>query len=505
MAQRTQKALWGPQLTSYDLRLQLVDLECCFNPLIELDCFDLDNPSFSETAELVSNCNVLINGKLQPRETVAVPAIVKRTSYDLRVPEGYVLWNVLQTIAGQNCPFDVVLSYLCPERVEYEHSVIMQGATLSSFRRDGKLVEARGNDPAFLDLLATLSFNSEVTYYTLFGELVHTDAEADGVYAIDWNQAACQDCVVKYFQDAIYGDDNGSIYSTDDRFASVTNVSPTLPALSVVTSICAFNDTYYATYADTVDPSTMATGGLATSADGGNNWTDLSTNGFAGVVGLKEVSVGDDHIVAVGENTGSLGLQVSSDGTNFAASAAAALTGLEIFYSVSYSASLERFVIVGDTGAGAGIVYIYDADNDVISNVTASIAGAVTSINQEVWVSGDYVAIAQGITDSLIEIDKFNLADQCVGTRILPGATGTTVEAIDGDCFRVWLGRGTKLYYRQLDKGRGWREADLNLGSVITGDIVDIALGTTSETNGWLLVSTDNGEIFVFRPPFPNS
>jgi hypothetical protein len=486
---KTQK-LWGPALHTFSYHM-LMSAEHSYDDLIDLRCYTLSDADYTLSDPIEVNCVEFRGGQLVPVTITLRGARVQKVDWTLTIPQGYTLWNEIQVLSESECRRDLILCYLCPQRTEYNHFVRIPDFTVGSLQRQGTFVEGADGGGTPLTAQTTLSATGQdLTYY--YTDFVLAQTNGDAVHAVSWAEEECAGCTSVRFLDGYFGGAALNLEITTDRFVNGTDLSPTLPALSIVTDILVNGNNIVITYADTADPATAATGGIAVSADAGTTFTDLSTAGNAPVEAFFDVAFAGGTYVAVG-----------SDGNIAQSNTLASFTAVTNtvaatadFYTIEYFEDQSVFLI-GGVDAGAGVVLTYNSNIQVIIDITASVSTAAAQAITDIHSRDNWVAVA-GV-NFYTESDDFSIWSD----RLLP-ASGDTYLA--GDAYEVYAAIGTSIYRSDPCSSRQWKEVVARDGTTtIAGDYTDIQGIDTSLQRFWIVAGTDAGELVIASPRFPNA
>lgn len=280
-----------------------------------------------------------------------------------------------------------------------------------------------------------------------------------------------------------------TLTTTTNRFDTETGIGTGLAAGMEITDLLVVGNVTFATWSDTIDPSTAADGGVLVYKNGVA--TEAQSGGSVLNTPMFGICIdGDDRVIAVGQ-----------DGAIFTAK----LTNPLVFTDISIAAETSDLVSIAS--GGSSVSYIAASDGtafSLVGNTTQDISTVVkdglvvsqwTKVESlgygHVMFGGENGTLSETLDDGTTwDAQQINLGAGDVG-------------AIGGWTYRTFVTIGTSIFERSplalVDASEStqmdWREVELEGGQEPSGNITDIAvLWWLNGPNNFAFV-TDDGEV----------
>lgn len=490
---------WGPKLGNQSYVLEM-DPEVFGQPVHTLVGYSLGAPE-AETQDAVMFPEFAPEGGFIVKSNFyARKAYNLSFSYEIVLAPGE-MWSVLNKVANSRglCKRDFYANYLCPADPQFGHFIRFPDGILDEIIPTSMLISTTDDEEA-LTHQTTLRSPKRMTYYALgVTERSRLDS-AYPYYAIAYRKQNCANCPDN-FQLGVAGGGNGTaapeFVSTEDRFATSSDITNSLPAGSIITDIYASGDVVVATFANQPNYSIVSatTGGIVYSTDGGVTTSIVS--GVTGTAGaLLTITRGGNQYWAAGRagviwrsydlvNWTQLTHSYNSNITDLAYDKA---TG--VMYAAGYDGSSN-----GDA---------FRIFNNVVSEITTEVNAGANRLYSVAVLAPDHVAFG-GVTGVFRE--NTDASGSETYTTVTVGGTTTTVMYIGGDRARTIVGAGTNAYERSRLTDGLFKAMTVNPGTTISGIITGGDQGNYEGNAGlnYFLLVTDQSEALSLAPFYPNS
>ena len=482
----------APSSLDYDLHNQSMLLivekrgaEGYYQPFSVLPGYTLAEADTDEASEITIPVPELRDGKVIAFLKTVQTAYVRRYTHEvgfppgrwLRGPLGYLVKNL------SNCEATFYLTNLCPDDYRLGVSFMLEKGKMTALKA-GQLLSFN-EDGASIDSTASLYYTEPDMIFHI--EATQQAAAGQALHAVAYDSKSCQDCDGEC-QSGIYGGAALLVETTTDGFVNRTDISPTLPVGSIITSIIKEGDKIIGTYADDIDAATATTGGIFTIVNGIE--TDLA-QGDALYAVIKASGPGYSYLAF-----GAGGVVYKSrDGINWS-TFTQALTSAH-FYQAAYDKKTGTVYIAGDdTTNGVAIMLRGNALIDISSSVGAGTNGlsAVAVLGKDHVMFGDEAG------------NVYEHVNASKGTPFQTPATGITapIKFIGGNRHRQMVGGGTHLLRRDTLNDREFGDVEFVAAATLSGNVRAGAICTkTAEIFpgvNYGTVVTDANEVVNFKP-----
>jgi|SRR3990172_7449599 len=499
---------WGPKVTNKSYVLLMKDADY-HDPVIPLPGFAVGTPDLQRQDAVTIRDFSYTGGYVVEREFYAKASFVRSSAFQINFLPGAV-WTPIDQVAnagrrgGAPCKRDFFAVAKCTDDdARYAHFYAFPRSVLDESEQANELIVTTG-DAVAVDRQAMLHTPRTNLYWALGVDEQQTDTEA--LYAIAFRFADCQSCPLDPHQLGVYGGGDGTgvpIYkSTDDRFATSSAISNSIPSGSIITDLFTNGNVIVATYADTIDPVTATTGGIAYSTDGGTTVSVASgiTNALYGVTQGAGYywAVGKDGVIVRARNLASWSTFTQ---TVFATP--------DALYKIAHDPNTNYLYVCGWTGADgvAGRINgnsITDISTDV--NVTGKKLYDVAVLGNEgsapIEDFNHVVFVGQAGTMR----ENEDAASGGTYTSVAVAATTDDLYFVGGDKIRTIVAGGTRVYERSplYEDDTIFTALPVNPGTTVTGNIRGGATGETWEGASHFAFVTSTGEVIVVAPYTPD-
>ena len=463
-----------------------------YQPFTQMVGFSLTDIEAETIAATYAKIPTLRNGVHYNRERLLIPELPMRYGATVGFPQGLWLRTALSPYVriGNQCPINVYLVPTCADDCSawafwFEDVVFgpLQMGNPIEVDNEGTVVEAT----------APFTFTEPRIIFGLRGRIVRTNANPlHTVSFCDRDCVNCQEsCTV-----GVFGGAAADTGLTDDMFATdtaydVTAVTTILPAAIFTDEEClGGNGSVVYTYADTIDPATATTGGIAYTLEGeGGALIDVGLT-----VAFFAVFAAGGRYIAAGSGGA---VYESTDLLNWTQLAAAVTT--TDFYSGVYDPYTGDIWLVGvDGGADAA----YKLEGGSLIDVTTVVNGgsAGTGFRSIGLLGNGHVAV--GSLDGRL-LESVSTPTEAAFTQVYLNAGGNPITVIVGDRSRQIIGVGTQLLERSVLTNRDFTAVPFT-GTAPTGNYTDgdLCLESNEIYNGanTFIFVTDDGELVKVAP-----
>lgn len=439
-----------------------------------------------------------VRGRIVNRVKTLRPA--ENTGLTGTIGFGNALWTpAMQRARVQGgCETTLYIDRLCPADPDERITYIFPETTLAQ--------PTRVNDPVTVDEDNLIEWQSELRapfeiILWAAGGFELTDL-SDPMYAVAFSTEECAGCSeTTLYQNivAVGGTSSVRVVKTTDRFSDYDVLDTSnAPASRVGTSVWTEGDIILVGFANDDDFTAAATGGTLFSADGGETAMAVDSNITTPVNGVTRFA--GQYVAVGGVGGGQAQVWTSTNGIdwtpvsspNLPADAAISAIAVDNDEGVFY-VSLEGGNFLKGRLSGTSISLTPIA----LPNVTTTDLYSVAVLGE------GHIAVG-GETGYYAE--SFDSGDEWVQ----PSFPGTnTAYAIGGSVDRVLTASGSTFYMRDLQTRNVFTSATANLrdGASVSGVVRGIYSDTTDryERHNYIAAVTDSGQVFLFRPLFPNA
>jgi hypothetical protein len=485
---------WGPENTSQDYEF-MMEGETPVSQLISLVGHALTSPAQDLTDPVTVPSVRKVGGRIKRFTKTIRPA--EQTSQTFTILFGSSLWTpALQRARSTGaCPTKFYAVRLCPDEPQYQHAYIYPEAILNPPVRANDFITIEDVTP--VDWQTEMRVEQELILYYL-GGFLKTDT-ATPFYAVGFLSEDCASCSsgVQYSDAIAVGGIGGGadpliIVRTDDRFASVDNVTNPGPVGHVGVALYTLGDVALAGFRDDPAYATSVTGGTLFSNDGGLTFT-IDSNITVPVNGVG--FFGGEYIAVGGIGGGQAILWTSTTGISWTSIASANLPATSAALAVAVDEEKGRIYITCEDGIL--LKGLSQAGSITLEDISANLPGAPGDLLAVAVLAPDHIAVggASGYYAESFDGGTTWEEPAVPGTAIIYAIAGTDNQSL--------LGAGAVFYKRNALTAMGYSAVVLENGATITGDVRGVAKAL-DEFN-WFLGVTDDGEIVSFSPMFPNA
>lgn len=413
---------------------------------------------------------------------------------------GHKLWTPAMQAArraGSACEVIFYAVRLCPSDTDQEHAYIWPEVLMNQ--------PTRVNDPITIDETNPIEWQAEFTaprelvlWSTAGSEL--TDL-SDPLYAVAFLQDDCQGCTEDFYTRlvAVGGPGGGTaarVYTSDDRFGSYALMTHSAPAGSIANSVFVDGSVVLVGFANNVAPGSATTGGTLFSVDSGENGS-LDTDITLPVWGVTKAF---GQYVAVGGTTGDGGrVWTSADGTSWDEVSSDAIPTDQPLTAIDFDSEAGAVYVVG----GDGTVLKGRSSGGTINFTELTDHGATGLLRAVNVFADDHVAIggASGFYAESIDGGEDWTTPDVPGTAIVYAIAGTEERAMVG------VASAGGAYVRDVLTKFLYEAEDYADGVTLTGDVTGIAIDKSDvlENFNYFAAVTDDGEVVLYKPNYPNS
>lgn len=479
---------WGPARSSKDYEIFMEGSNCVSAPISLLEHAISDfSRELSDPVQVPVTEKV--RGKIRTYNKTFRPAEVIETTFTLGFPNS--LWTPALDKArkGGGCTVDMWARYLCPSDVRFEHAYIFPETVLDPTEFANAFV-TNTTDTELVEETSTAHITQEEVIYALGFSLLRDQSAA--VYSVAFDPEDCAGCTDAVFQDMVAVGANNGIFHSDDRFASQSTPTHSLPANSVVTAVLADGAKKIIAFRDVAAIATAASGGLAVSDDDGATYTIVS--GIADAMnGLAKYN---NLYLAVGGDGGAQSrLYYSTNGLSWTAVTGTALPATSAATAVAVDAVNNVFYIVFEDGE-----LVSGTSNGsaiVLSDIAAGLPGTPGDLFAVAVLAPGFIAVG-GAAGYYAESHDGGVT---FANTFAPGANA--VLAIAGTCYRTLVGSGAAVYERSVLTDMAFKARTPESGVSFSGNVTSIVMAEGDYN--YFLVGTADGNIFLGKPHYPNA
>jgi photosystem II stability/assembly factor-like uncharacterized protein len=492
-------SFWGGTQTSEDYQM-LTDGDSPVSTPVDLTGHGMTSFGQELSDPLDVNVVTLERGRKRNRSKRIRQAEQQAITFTLLM--GNQLWSKLlhrSRQALQGCLTTIYARRLCAPEDQYAHAFIFDEVAIDPATRVNDFIPIDGT-ATIAEWQADARASRELIVWSTAGYLL-TDY-ADALYAVALATEDCADCI----SDDIYqvgfavggnGTDAGVILKTTNRFGSVSEVSNASAAGDIFTCIWTEGDVVLLGFADDASVAAGTTGGTFFSTDQLSSAPTIDSGITEPIRGVTKFN--GQYVAVGGTGVGAPKVYLSTDGTNWTALSSAVLTGTNALTGVDVDPTANRMYIVGE----GGTLLKGSASGTSISlvDISANLPGAPGILNKVKVLAEDHVAVAGA---SGYYAESFDGGVTWTEPNV-PGSTAIT--ALAGTKYRTMVGAGTSFYERSVLSDYSFNAKALAEGSTITGDVRDIynPVDSVQDSFNYFVAVTDDGEIVVFRPQYPNA
>ena len=482
----------APSTLDYDLHNQAMILlvekrgeDGYYQPRSVLPGYTLAEADTDEASEITIPVPELRDGKVLAFIKTVQTSYVRRYTHEvgfppgrwLRTPLGYLVKNL------SNCSATFYLVNLCPSDYRLGVAFMFDEGMMTALKA-GQLLSFN-EDGAAIESTASLYYTEPDMVFHI--EATQQAAAAQALHTVAFDNKVCQDCDGEC-QAGIYGGATFLLETTTDGFVTRTDITPTLPVGSIITSLIKEGDKIIGTYTDNIDPATATTGGIFTIVNGVE--TDLAQG-----TALYSVIKASGHGYAYLAFGAGGAIYKSRDGINW--STFTQTLSSAHFYQAAYDKKTATTYVAGDnTTTGEAIMIRGNSLIDISANVGAGANGllSVAILGKDHVMFGD---------DAGNVYEHVNAAK---GTPFQTPATGIAdpITFIGGNRQRQIVGGGTNLLRRDPLSDLEFAAVEFVAGQTLTGNIRAGAICTkTAEIFPGInygVVVTDANEVVTFKP-----
>lgn len=363
----------------------------------------------------------------------------------------------------------------------------------------------RVNDPITVDETNLIEWQSEFrapNEYILWaqGAFELTDL-SDPMYAVAFTTEECADCDDNPYQNIVVagGTNSVAVVRSTDRFATYSFLNTSAaPASHTARTVWTEGDVIVVGFSNNADYLSATTGGTLFSADGGASAMAVDTNLTHPVNGVTRWN--GQYLAVGGAGGAQARVWTSTNGISWSAVTSAALPANAALAAVAVDEETGEFYTVGENG----LVLKGRLSGSSVALTALTPTGVGTTDLYSVHVFGeDHIAIGGA---SGYYVESFDGGD----TWTQPSFPGTNiVYAIAGNVHRALTASGTVFYVRDVQNKFVFTAATSKIrdGAAVGAAIRGIYSDPRDKYDGhnYMVAVTANGEVYLFRPLFPNA
>ncbi len=478
---------WGPSTTQKDFEF-FMEGATPADPQISLLEHALTSPSQELSDPVTSPVQSKVRGRIVTVNRVVRAAEQTALTYTLLFPSAFWTPALQKARQGGLCYADFFAKYLCPENSEFDIAYIYPDSLLDPPSEVNDFITNTTDTEVLTEQTTLRTTERKILWGLKVTEVVD---QINALNTVSFDLEDCAGCATDVWVSMIAGGVPTALASpaaqiTVDRFTNVTAAVTGIPADSIITGSYSAGDVRLLSFSDAAAVAGTV-GGVAASFDAGVTWA-LDSNITAPIYAVNKFN---DTYVAVGGTAAGIGLiYTSSNGLDWTSLAPAAITGTN---------ALHRLAVDGGSafyfGGEGGKLYkgVLSGGSIAVTDISANLPTVSTLISAIAVLAPGQVmvgAAAGYVAESFDDGDTFARS---------AFTSASAVTGIGGSKYRVVLGAGAKVFERSILTNQAFKA----LTSTFSGDVTEVTAAPGD--NNYFAVSTDDGEIVMLNPNFPNA